>query len=186
MPFMRVSLRRFRRAAPLLSLVAFAAASLTASVTTSLGAQACRDCASDDTVHQTHVTPAFGLRVGAPQKASIALGAVVGETWQTKHHDHSRNVALFVEPGLAAGRVSAAYIDKGYGNFGSGFAIAATALRTWDDPWWGRQNTTYAGGEITLWPIVFVGPRIGLFRALDAPANFAKRWMITFDFGFGL
>ena len=149
-------------------------------------AQRCRGCADDDTTHRTHLLPALGLRVGAPQKASAALGLVMGEDWQQNGREHSRNVALYVEPGIGAGRASIAYINHGFGSFGSGLALAGTVLRTWDEPWWGRENTTYAGGELTVWPIVFLGPRVGVFRALNAPASLTKRWMVTFDFGFGL
>jgi len=149
-------------------------------------AQQCRGCAGEDTTHRMHVLPGAGLRFGAPQKASVALGVVVGEDWQANGHDHSRNVGLLIEPGLSAGRASVAYISHGFGSFGSGVAIAASALRTWDDPWWSRENTTYVGGELTVWPIVFIGPRIGLFRAVNSPASLTKRWMVTLDFGFGL
>jgi hypothetical protein len=163
-----------------------AAAALFAPCVTA-SAQRCRSCVAEDTVPRTHVVPGFGFRVGAPQKASIAAGIVVGEDWQTNGHDHSRNVGLFAEPGLAGGRASLAYIDHGYGSFGSGFGVAASVLRTWDDPWWAKQNVTYAGGEVILWPIVFIGPRIGVFRAVGATgAGLAKRWLVTFDFGFGL
>jgi len=150
-------------------------------------AQDCRSCVAEDTLPRTHIVPGYGLRVGAPQKASAAVGVVLGEDWQTHGHDHSRNVGLFAEPGLSAGRVSLAYIDHGYGSFGSGFGVAASVMRTWRDPWWAKENVTYAGGEIILWPIVFVGPRIGVFRAVGASgAGLAKRWLVTFDFGFGL
>ena len=152
-----------------------------------LQAQRCRNCVAEDTLPRAYVSPGYGLRVGAPQKASVALGVLLGEEWQSDGHDHSRNIALFAEPGLAAGRASLAYIDHGYGSFGSGFGVAATVMRTWSDPWWAKQNITYAGGEVILWPIVLLGPRIGVFRAMGASgAGLAKRWLVTVDFGFGL
>src|SRR5471030_1792883 len=89
----------------------------------SLGAQRCRGCVPEDTLPKAHVLPGFGIRAGAPQKASVALGVVLGEDWQTNGHDHSRNVALFAEPGLSGGRASVEYIRHGYGSFGSGFAL---------------------------------------------------------------
>ena len=140
---------------------------------------------AEDTTHRTHILPALGLHVGAPQKASLALGVIVGEDWQKNARDHSRNIALFVEPGLSAGRASVAYVDHGYGSFGSGFAIAGTVLRTWRDPWYARENATYAGGEIILWPILFVGPRMGLFRSVAGNAT-SKKWFLSIDFGIGL
>jgi len=153
--------------------------------TPALHAQACRRCAPEDTATRMHVAPALGLRVGAPQKASAALGLLVGVDWQKDHRDHSRNGTIFVEPGLSAGRASIAYVDHGYGSFGSGFGIAATALRTWEDPWGARENSTYVGGELILWPIVFVGPRVGLFRSVAGDVG-SKKWFFSFDFGIGL
>jgi hypothetical protein len=150
-------------------------------------AQRCVACTAEDTVPHTHLVPGFGVRVGAPQKASVALGAVYGADWQRNGRDHSRNVGLFVEPGLSGGRASVAYLDHGYGSFGSGFGVAASMLRTWNDPWWARENQTYVGGEVILWPIVFVGPRLGIFRSIGGNASGdRKRWLVTFDFGFGL
>jgi hypothetical protein len=138
----------------------------------------------EDTLPRAHIVPAFGIRVGTPQKASVALGVVLGEDWQKNGREHSRNVALFAEPGIAGGRASVAYVDHGYGTFGSGYAVAATVLRTWDDPWGAKQNLTYVGGEVILWPIVFVGPRLGLLHAINPSTG--KRWLVTFDFGIGL
>ncbi len=139
----------------------------------------------EDTLPRGHVVPAFGVHVGAPQKASAAIGVLLGEDWQKNGREHSRNVALFVEPGLGAGRASLAYVDHGYGSFGSGFGVAGTVLRTWKEPWTVKPNVTYAGAELILWPIVFVGPRVGLLRSIGNTAA-DKRWIISLDFGFGL
>ena len=138
----------------------------------------------EDTIPRTHVLPALGLHVGTPQKISVALGVVLGEDWQQAGHDHSRNVALFAEPGLGAGRVSLAYVDHGYARFGSGYGVAATVLRTWKEPWNVRPSTTFVGGELLLWPIVFIGPRIGLFRSVSTGTN-PDKWFVSFDFGIG-
>ena len=139
---------------------------------------------TEDTIPRSHIVPAFGIRAGTPQKASVALGVLLGEDWQQNGREHSRNVALFVEPGLAGGRASLAYVEHGYGAFGSGYAVAATVLRTWKEPWTVKPNLTYVGGEVILWPIVFIGPRIGLLRAINTTTD--KRWLVTFDFGIGL
>jgi hypothetical protein len=148
-------------------------------------AQRCATCTPEDTTHRTHIAPALGVHVGSPQKASVAFGIVVGEEWQKDARDHSRNIAIFAEPGLGAGRASVAFVDHGYGSFGSGFGIAGTVLRTWKEPWTVKPNMTYAGGEIILWPIVFIGPRIGLFRSLAGNAT-SKKWFVSVDFGIGL
>jgi len=163
-----------RRALPLSLLALFAAAPLAA------------QRATEDTVPRSHVLPGFGLHVGTPQKASVALGLVLGEDWSRNGRDHSRNVAVFAEPGLGAGRASVAFVDHGYGSFGSGFGVAATVLRTWKQPWQLDANQTYVGGEVLLWPVIFTGPRIGLLRRVAGPDVSAKRWFFTLDFGTGL
>jgi hypothetical protein len=137
-----------------------------------------------DTIPRKYIMPALGIHVGAPQKASAAIGMVLGQEWQKEGREHARNIALFVEPGLAAGRASLAYVDRGYGQFGSGFGLAATVLRSWKEPWWIKPNVTYVGGDLILWPIVFVGPRIGVFRAVG-PTPIQKKWFASLDFGIG-
>jgi hypothetical protein len=139
---------------------------------------------AEDTVPRAHIFPALGLHVGSPQKASVALGVVLGEDWQKNGRDHSRNVALFAEPGLGAGRASLAYVDHGYGAFGSGFGIAATVIRTWKQPWVVEKNQSYVGADLILWPILFVGPRIGLFRSVGS-ATVSDKWFVAIDFGIG-
>jgi len=139
----------------------------------------CPSC-MDSVSGQWHMLPALGLRAGIPQKASVALGIVAGKNYRER--GHTEDVALYVEPGLSAGRASLAYIN-GFGNMGSGFGIAATALRTWKDPVNLPTNATYAGGEIWLWPIFFSGPRVGVFRRI---AGGSPGWFFTADFGFGL
>jgi hypothetical protein len=129
--------------------------------------------------------PALGVQVGTPQKVSAALGVVFGEEFSRGGHDHSRNIALFAEPGLGAGRASIAYVDHGYGSFGSGFAVAGTVMRTWRQPWQLDANQTYVGGELLLWPIVFVGPRVGLFRNVSSVET-SHHWFWSFSFGIGL
>jgi hypothetical protein len=148
-------------------------------------AQRCRGCEPEDTLPRGHIWPALGVHVGTPQKASAALGVVIGEVWQKEGHEHSRNLALFAEPGISAGRASLAYLDHGYGSFGSGFGVAATVLRTWKDPWTTKSNLTYVGGDVLLWPIVFMGPRIGVFRRVAGDPT-SKKWFFSVDIGIGL
>lgn len=151
-------------------------------------AQRCRGCVPspfpEDTIVRTHFAPGFGVHFGSPQKVSAAMGVVLGQSWRRNGADHSRLFALFAEPGVSAGRASLAFLDYGHGNFGSGVGIAATALRTWNDPWTAKENMTYGGVEIMLWPIVFVGPRIGMFHTMSGTTS--KPWFMSLDFGFGL
>jgi hypothetical protein len=156
-------------------------------VSNSVAAQQCKsDCPSsnDSARMSTHVLPALGVRAGTPQKASVALGIVAGVDWQDRGRDYSHNVAVFVEPGVGAARASIAYVNA-FRNFGSGFGVAATALRSWDDPWTVVPNSTYAGAEVLVWPIFLAGPRIGLFRRLRGNPS-AGRWFVSFDLGFGV
>lgn len=146
--------------------------------------QRCRGC-QQDTLPHMHVWPAVGVHAGIPQKASAALGVLVGTDWKRNGRDHSRNVAIFAEPGLSAGRASLAYVQGGYGQFGSGFGIAATVLRTWKAPLSTTTNTSYMGGEVLLWPIVFIGPRIGLFRSITN-IEASKKWFMALDLGIGI
>jgi hypothetical protein len=139
----------------------------------------CPSC-MDSVSGQWHVLPALGLRAGIPQKASAAVGIVAGKNYRER--GHTEDMALYIEPGLSAGRASLAYIN-GFGNMGSGFGIAATALRTWKDPINLLTNTTYAGAEVWVWPMFFSGPRIGVFRRITGPSH---GWFFTADFGFGL
>jgi len=141
--------------------------------------------APNDTATRFHVLPALGVQFGSPQKVSAALGIVVGEDFVSEGRDHSRNIALFAEPGLAGGRASLAYVSHGYGSFGSGFGLAATVLRTWKNPWQIDPDQTYVGGEVLLWPILFVGPRIGLLRNVSTVET-SRHWFWSFGAGIGL
>jgi hypothetical protein len=144
------------------------------------GAQAgCASCI-DSVTGNWHMLPAVGIRAGTPQKASAALGVVAGRNY--RESAHTEDVAIYVEPGISAGRATLGYVS-GYGNMGSGFGIGATALRTWKTPWTLRTNTTYVGGEAWLWPIFFSGPRFGVFREITGTKH---GWFLTADFGFGL
>src|SRR3954469_10189102 len=138
----------------------------------------CPSCL-DSVSGEWHMLPALGLRAGIPQKASAALGLVTGKNYRER--GHSEDVALYVEPGLSAGRASLGYIN-GAGNMGSGLGVAATVLRTWKDPINMPTNATYVGGEVWAWPAFFIGPRIGGFRKITGTS---RGWYFTADFGFG-
>jgi hypothetical protein len=172
--------RRWTWLVPALCGVTLAAHSAAAQTPPCQGAE----CSQDTTPTRSHIFPALGVRVGTPQKVSVALGVVLGVEWQLRGTDYSRDVAFFVEPGLGASRLSVAYIN-GIGNMGSGYGVAATVLRTASKPWTLVRNTTYIGGEMFLWPVFLSGPRIGLFRRMSGEATIG-RWFLGADFGFGL
>jgi hypothetical protein len=143
----------------------------------------CSTVAGGDTAPRMHILPALGLRVGIPQKASVAIGVVVGTEWSDGGSERSRDVVLYVEPGLSGGRASLGFVTAG-GNMGAGVGISATVLRTWKDPWSLNANTTFVGGEVWAWPMFFVGPRVGVFRSIGASS--LRGWYMTADVGFGL
>jgi len=144
----------------------------------------CRGCERDSTATKSHMFPAVGIRAGAPQKVSFAVGVVTGVDWQKRGTDYSRDVAFFIEPGVGASRASVAYITP-MGNLGSGFGVAVSAMRTSGSPWTFSPNTTYIGGELLVWPIFLAGPRLGLFRRMSGDATMGH-WFVGADFGFGL
>jgi len=161
-------------------------AALVVLATSALRAQECEHCnPPGDTTHaRVRVLPAIGLRVGSPQKASVAVGVLTRAEWQQHGRDYSRNIAAFVEPGLSGARGSVAYV-QGIGNLGSGFGLAASVMRTWKEPWTMPSNGTFVGGELLVFPLFLVGPRVGLFKEVSGGGNL-KRWFLTADFGFGL
>jgi hypothetical protein len=138
----------------------------------------CPSCVDSVTGHW-HMLPGLGLRAGTPQKLSVALGLVSGKNY--RENAHAEDVAVYVEPGVSAGRATLGYLNNG--NMGTGFGVGATALRTWKTPWTLPTNTTYLGGEAWVWPIFFIGPRVGMFREITGPKH---GWFLTADFGFGL
>ena len=109
------------------------------------------------------------------KRRPLALGVVVGQDWQKNGRDRSRHVALFAEPGVSAGRASFAYVSHGYGTFGSGARTRGHLHAHMGGPVDREENQSYVGGEAILWPIVFIGPRIGLFRSVERHRTFATR-----------
>jgi hypothetical protein len=61
-----------------------------------VNAQSCTTCTPDNSPRRFHVSPALGIHAGTPQKASVALGVLVGEEWRQDSRDHARNIARHV------------------------------------------------------------------------------------------
>jgi hypothetical protein len=149
-----------------------------AATSASLGAQSAGSPAADSSAPHLHLFPVAGWSVGSPQKASLAVGFGV----ESQAHDRLHGPMIAVEPGLSAGRLSLGYVSL-LNNLGSGFGVAAAALRTWDSPWTLSQNQTYVGGEALVWPLFFVGPRVGLFRQVTGTGT--RGWFFTADLSLG-
>lgn len=125
---------------------------------------------------ELHTGAAVGLHVGSPAIVSLALGG---------YHDLTRAssdgaapaVFALVEPGVRAGRLSVGIVHMA-GNFGTGWSIRGTALRSWQ-----RDVGTYVGAEVSAM-VLGLGPRVGVFRQV-APSGTAST-RVTADFGFGI
>ena len=145
---------------------------------TGVGLAAQTASAPTDSSSHPHLFPVLGWSVGSPQKVSLALG--VGA--ENRPHDRLRGPIIVVEPGVSGGRLSAGY-GRLLNNLGSGFAVAAAALRTWNSPWTLSPNQTYVGGEAVMWPLFYVGPRVGLFRQVTGTGT--RGWFVTADLSLG-
>jgi hypothetical protein len=148
-------------------------------IASTLSAQSSRN----DSIPTMHIHPAVGIRVGAPQRISAALGIVTGADYHSAAHPRSPDVVAYIEPGWSAGRVSLGIVTP-LGNLGTGWGATATVLRTWNEPWTLVENRTYVGAELSGWAVFFVGPRIGLFHAITGPGP--RGWYFTGDIGIGL
>jgi hypothetical protein len=136
---------------------------------------------SRDTIPAIHVHHALGLRLGTPQRASVAIGAVFGSVWRGGPHPRTPEISLVVEPGLSAGRASLGLVT--YGKVGSGFGISGTVLRTWRDSWVLPDNESYVGVEAWVWPLFHIGPRVGAFHGVKNSS--LRGWRLTADIGWG-
>lgn len=117
-----------------------------------------------------------GVHAGSPAIVSVAVGVSRFLGRAQADPDHGSAVFALLEPGIGAGRVSLGY---GYvwGNLGTFWTVRATALRRWRD-----AAANYVGGEVSV-QVLGLGPRIGVFRPLDASVE--RNTRITIDFGFG-
>lgn len=118
-----------------------------------------------------HVVP--GLHAGTP--AIVSVTVAVARTIE-RRPEGWRDVFLALEPGIAAGRLSAGY-GRFTGNLATGYTVRATALRRWKD-----TSANYTGVEASL-HTVFLGPRVGVFVPLGHGDT--RRVMLSVDLAFG-
>lgn len=150
-------MRRLLCVAGLLSVIA--AVPATAQVTAPV--PAATEHAADTTKASLKLWPALGLHYGSPLRFSGVLGVAVDLTPRT-------NDALLVlaEPGQHGYEFSLGYLRM-LGQFGSGYSLRASVLRTDGEPWKANPNTTYVGAE-AQWMLVFaVGGRAGVYRRVS-------------------
>src|SRR5688572_22332975 len=91
---------------------------------------------------------AGSVDVGAPLIASVSAAAAFAlrsDGLPAGHHGLTGPAfVLELEPGVAGGKLAA-----GFTSFGGGasYHVHAVALRTWNEPVFARDDTTYAGVE---------------------------------------
>ena len=129
------------------------------------------------------VFPFLGARFGVPQRFSISGGLGLDLDPNSAPNEPSRELLLALAPGMGAERASLTFVHS-TGRFGGGIAGGLTAIRTVSRPWNAPANATYAGMDLSILPIIAIGPRIGLLRRVSAPTN-DRAWLWTMDFGFG-
>ena len=145
-------------------------------------AQSAVDAGAVD-VPSAQVFPFFGARFGTPQRFSVSGGLGMNLDRGRDADQPSRELLLALSPGLGAERASLTYVYS-TGRFGGGIAGGLTALRTIDHPWNAPANATYMGVDLSVLPIIAIGPRIGILRRVSTPTD-NKAWIWTLDFGFG-
>ncbi|CAA9297541.1 MAG: hypothetical protein AVDCRST_MAG11-599 [uncultured Gemmatimonadaceae bacterium] len=113
--------------------------------------------------------PHLRLHAGAPQRASLAVGAV---RVVRRAGDGSMDAGplLLVEPGLRAGKVRAGYGRTG--PFAAGYSLTAAYLRAWGrgDPRWTAGGRDHAGAELHG-SLMFVDVGVGAYRPLRGPGG---------------
>jgi hypothetical protein len=113
-----------------------------------------------------------GIHYGVPLKWSAVLGvALPGST---------RNSTTFVaaEPGIGGWRASVGYV-KMTSELGSGYVGRATLLRTNNRAWRAASQSTFAGAEFQIWPLLAIGARVGGFFRIAGRGE--QRGLLTVD-----
>jgi hypothetical protein len=114
-----------------------------------------------------------GIHYGVPLKWSAVLGvALPGST---------RNSTTFVaaEPGIGGWRASVGYVRM-TSELGSGYVARATLLRTNSKAWRAAPQSTFAGAEFQIWPLLAIGARVGGFFRIGGQGK--QRGLLTADF----
>lgn len=142
--------------------------------------------AAQDTV--THSAPRWhfdqcmgGLTYGAPFKFALAYG--MGYVRESETADWCFLGAAKVGLGGASFNVGLA---NSLGHWGSGTAVTAGILRTFDNPLGAMAKRTYVGGSVHLWPLLALGGELGYYVPLGRDGQGERgNGMVTWSAGFG-
>lgn len=132
------------------------------------------------TAANPRVSPSVGLHYGGPLRTSVALGLLIDTN---ERRNESIEVASEIGQqgyGLFVGML------KMQGQFGSGYAVHATALRTKDEPWQASSNTTYVGAEAQLMIAFGVGGRVGYLRRVSKQVDTEHDGVVSFGVSIGI
>lgn len=122
-----------------------------------------------------------GLTYGAPLKWALSYG--MGLVRESEQRDWCFLGAAKVGFGGASINVGLA---NSLGHWGSGVALTAGVLRTFNDPLGALAKRTYVGGNLHVWPLLALGGDVGYYVPIgnDAPGSKGKG-MVVWSTGFG-
>ncbi len=122
-----------------------------------------------------------GLNYGAPYKLAISYGAGF-----VRESDADICIPVVGRIGLGAMGVSTG-IALSSGPFGSGLALTAGVLRSFNSPLNALPNRNHAGVSLHLWPLLGLGGEIGLYQRLgkDTEPVSRSRKLLVWSAGFG-
>ena len=136
--------------------------------------------AADSTQSQSvRLWPALGLHYGSPLRFSAALGLTVDLSPNT-----GDAVLALVEPGQHGVEYSLGYLHL-LQQFGSGYSLRASLLRTDGEPWKANPNSTYVGAEAQVMLIFAVGGRAGVYHRVSGVSG-EHDTIATVGFSLGL
>lgn len=123
-----------------------------------------------------------GLTYGAPLKWALAYG--MGYVRESDTSDWCFLGAAKIGLGGASMSVGLA---NSLGHWGSGTALTAGVLRTFNDPMGALAMRTYVGGAVHLWPLLGLGGEIGYYVPMgkDAAGATKSKGIVTWSAGFG-
>jgi hypothetical protein len=167
----------------------FAAATLgMASLSLDAGAQVLpRRATADSTPRTSTVSWQFdqcmgGLTYGAPFKWALSYG--MGFVRDSPTSDWC--VLSAAKVGLGGASINLGLANS-IGHWGSGAALTAGFLRTFDDPLKATAKRNYVGASVHVWPIVALGGEVGYYTRIgkDPAGLTTPRGMVTWSTGFG-
>ena len=122
-----------------------------------------------------------GLTYGAPLKWALSYG--MGWVRESEQRDWCFLGAAKMGFGGASLNVGLA---NSLGHWGSGVALTAGVLRTFNDPLGALAKRTYVGGNLHVWPLLALGGDVGYYVPIgrDAPGTKGKG-LLVWSTGFG-